>query len=392
MTERPFASGAPKLEVVQAGDAHAAEIAEFIRQIWDAGATPESVATARREGAARNVAEPGVPPPTWIALQAGRVLGYVTTIPVRLWDGQRDWPAYWIKGLMVLPEFRSGPIGYLVLKAAVARLPRTGALAVAPPARRLFEALGYTDLGAIPNWIRPVAPGRVLQRLDLAGLGLSSLPRWAPGALRFAQRTGLAAAAGWVGGLVLRGTAAGLRLRAAGQEAAPFNPALSGDELDGLWRAARDRFPAAVVRDSSYLLHRYPVSPQSPYTWQSTRRRGVLTGVAIMRRPRLDGDERLKGIRVATLADLLYPPDSPASGLALLGAAEAAARGFGADAILATTSAPALAALFRRQCYVPLAGNVHLLLRDVAGEGQGFGQRMMDWWLTRGDGQADEVF
>ena len=111
-------AGGSRLEVIRADDANAAQIAEFIQLVWDGTATPESVVAARAEGAKRNTVEPGVAPPTYIALQAGRVLGYVTSIPIRLWDGERDWGAYWIKGLMVHPEFRNGPIGYLLLKAA----------------------------------------------------------------------------------------------------------------------------------------------------------------------------------------------------------------------------------------------------------------------------------
>ena len=82
--------GTSALEVLESDDRHAPEIAEFIRTIWNPAATPESVIRSRAEEAARNRAEPGVPPPTFIALQGGRVLGYVTSIPVRLWDGRRD--------------------------------------------------------------------------------------------------------------------------------------------------------------------------------------------------------------------------------------------------------------------------------------------------------------
>jgi hypothetical protein len=391
VTGRP-AGGAPRLEVLRAEDRHAAEIADFIRQIWDPRATAEAVVAARQQEAARNVAEPGVAPPTWIALQAGRVLGYVTTIPIRLWAGERDWPAYWIKGLMVLPECRGGPVGYLVLKAAVASLPRTGALAVAPPALRLFAALGYTDLGPVPNWIRPIAPHRILRRLDTASLGLSQLPRWAPRAVRLAQTTGLGAVAGWAGGVALRAAAGALRLPGTGLAAGPFEPAASVEELEPLWLAARRGFPTGVVRDARYLVHRYGAGKDGPYLWQSVRDRDTLAGVAILRRPRTEGDERLKGIRVAALADILYPTDRPAVGLALLGAVERAARAVAADAILASCSAPGLQSALRRQCYLPLSGNVHLLLRDITGERTGLGTALSDWWLTRGDGLADEVF
>ena len=210
MTTQP----GPRLEVVRVDDNHAEMVAAFFREVWDEHATAASVAASRAAGAARNTAEPGLAPPTWIAIRDGRVLGYVTTLPVRLWDGAREWPAYWIKGLMVLPECRGGPIGYLVLKAAVASLPRTGALAVAPPARRLFEALGYKDFGAVPNWVRPLSPGRILRRLDPAGLGIPTCPAGATTSCVSREAQGLATAAGWAGGVALRATAAVRRLSA----------------------------------------------------------------------------------------------------------------------------------------------------------------------------------
>lgn len=388
---RPGGGSAP-LETVRVEEAHAAALAEFIRVIWNPQATAESVLASRAVEAEHNVAEPGVPPPTWITLQSGKVLGYVTTIPIRLWDGGRDWPAYWIKGLMVHPDFRNGPIGYFVLKAAIAQLPRTGALAVAPPARRLFEALGYTDLGAIQNWIRPLAPHRILRRLDLAALGLAGPPGLAGTALTVARRTGLATLLGWAGGAALRGSAAALRLGAARLNTERFTTTPAADEIELLWKTVSSAFPSGVVRDSRYLLHRYPAGTESPYLWIGARRGGVLVGVAILRRPRPDGDPRLQGVRVATLADVLHSPREPAVGLALLGAVERLARTTGADAVLATCPTPALQTLLRRQWYLPIAGNVHFLLRDVTSERSRFGGALQEWWLTRGDGSADEVF
>jgi GNAT superfamily N-acetyltransferase len=392
MTDRPAGRVAPRLEIARAEEGHAESVAEFFRQVWDPQATPESVIAARREAAALNVAEPGTPPPTWIALQQGKCLGYVTTIPVRLWDGAHEWPAYLIKGLMVLPEFRSGPIGYLVLKAAVACLPRTGALAVAAPARRLFEALGYADLGAVPNWIRPLAPHRILQRLDLARVGLPGLPRWIGPAIDWARKSGLGTAIGWAGGAALRATAAAGRLPTLGLAVDRFAPQSAADELDILWRSARGGYFSAVTRDANYLLKRYPCTSDGAYIWLAARRHDQLAGVAILRRPSAAGDERLQGIRLATLADIVYDPAHRPGGLALLGGAEGLALSIGADAIVASASAPQLASLLRRQCYLPLSGNVHFLFRDVAGDGPTFGKSLPGWWISRGDGQADEVF
>jgi len=210
--------------------------------------------------------------------------------------------------------------------------------------------------------------------------------------MRLARATGLATVVGWVGGSALRAIAATSRLPGMGLRATEATPLPTGRELDDLWELARPGFPSGVVRDASYLLERYPVSGSSPYEWVLVRRRGTLAGAAILRRPRADGDPRLRGIRVATLVDLVFPPADRSAGLALLGGVERNARRLGAEAILATSSARVLAPLLRRQCYVPLPGNVHLLYRDASGAGVHVAGNLSEWWLTRGDGNSDEVF
>ena len=391
MTTSP--TGRSRLEIVPAEDRHAAEIADFLQATWSPEATPESVVRSRAAAASRNLAEPGAPPPTWIAIQDGRVLGFVTTIPVRFWHGETSLPAYWIKGLMVLPEYRQGPIGYAVLKAAVAALPRTGSLAVAAPARRLFTALGYTDLGAVSNWIRPLAAHRILANLDPERLGIESLPRWTGPAIRVARATGMAAAGGWAGGLALRTAPAALRVQGAGRAARAGDPPPIAPEVGSLWEATRSEFPLGVVRNSAYLLPRYPGGAGAPYRWLAVRnRRGVLCGIATVRQPRESGDGRLQGIRVATLSDLLFRADDTGAGLTLLGAVERAARDLGADALLASSTVAGVTRLLRRQVYFPLAGNVHLLVRDVTAESRLTGSALAQWWVRRGDGWSDEVF
>lgn len=392
MTRTNPRSDPSRLVVVRADDSHAGAIAEFIRQVWTPSASTDSVTRARAESAASNVAEPGVAPPTWIAIKEAKVLGYVTTIPILLWDGHQNWPAYWIKGLMVLPEFRNGPIGHAVMKAAAAGLPRSGGLAVALPARRLFSALGYTDLGAVANWIQPVAGGRILQRLDLRTSGLEAIPGWSRAVVRFAQATGLATVVGSLGGALCRAAASLLRLPATRFASNGTMSPPAAHELEALWESCRRGFPSAVVRDARYLTERYAPDPVGPYLWLTAHARGELVAVAVLRRPREEGDPRLRGIRVATLVDILYPQDSPAAGLALLGAANRAARELHADAILATASCPALGRLLGRQCYLRMNGNVHFLFRDASDGAAAFGPNLTDWWITRGDGNSDEVF
>ena len=382
---------AGRLEIVRAEDSHAEALAAFIRVVWNPAATATSVLAARAVGAQHNVAEPGVAPPTWIALRGGQVLGYVTTLSARFWDGTRDWPGYWIKGLMVLPEFQSGPIGYHVLKAAADALPLSGGLAVAPAARRLFTALGYKDLGAIDNWLRPLRPARIVQRVDVAQLGLSRMPSWMPTLVKVARATGLGAVAGLSAGWTLRLTAAARRAGTGGFSSEILDPAQHGDEVAMLWQRCAPALPSAVVRNPAYLLPRYPPAPDGHYHWVGVRRGESLAGLAIVRAPRDASDSRLRGIRVATLSDLLIDPANMMAGLAVLGAVERTARKLDADALLASSSSLSAVRLMRRQWYVPLGGTIHLLLRASGESGAAFGPTVRDWWIQRGDGGSDDA-
>jgi GNAT superfamily N-acetyltransferase len=386
VSERPG-----KLEIVRADDTHAEALAAFIREVWNPAATATSVLAARASAARDNVAEPGVAPPTWIALRDGRILGYVTTLSARFSNGTRDWPGYWIKGLMVLPEFQGGPIGYHVLKAAAASLPLSGGLAVAPAARRLFTALGYADCGAIDNWLRPLRPARIVQRVDVSRLGLSRMPSWMPKLVNVARATGLGAAAGWSAGWALRSTGGIRRAGAVGLSSEVLDPTRHAQDVDALWQRCSAGLGSAVVRNSAYFVPRYPTGPDAHYRWVGVRRGDSLAGVAIVRTPRDASDERLRGIRVATLSDLLFDPADANAGLALLGAVERTARQFEADALLASSSSMPAVRLLRRQWYVPLGGSIHLLFRSSGESAPQFGKTVADWWLQRGDGGSDDA-
>jgi hypothetical protein len=392
-------TAAAGIQVMLATEEHAEAIAAFYRQVWSPNATAESFVASQRNGAAENVAEPGVAPPVAIVLEGHRVIGYCGTVPQRLWDGVAEHPAYWVKGLMVLPEYRRGPVGYLVWKKMAEQLTRATMMIVTPAARRLFSAFGYTDLGAVTNFVRLLRPGHVAQRLDLAALGLG-LPRWVTAGWRLAQRTRLAGVAAAGAGVVIDCVAAATRAGARCATACSGEPP-SRDELDGLWRSVRGEIAASQVRDGVYLRWRFGASGSAPalgpegdesrYAFITAREGTRLVGIAVVLRPRAVSDSRLGDVQVATISDIVYAPARGAVGLALLAGAERAARAEGADAILCSASHRALVRLLRRQTYLPLSGNVHFFHRDATPAAR-WPRDLASWWLTRGDGGADEVF
>lgn|GEM_PF-1360327 len=389
----------PRIVTALATEEHASAVAAFYREVWNPAATTESVVAATRRSAARNVAAPGEPTPTALVLAGNRVVGYCGSIPQRLWDGVRERPAYWVKGLMVLPEYRNGPIGYLVVKELSRHLECSTILTVAPAARRLFSALGYTDLGAVPNWTRPLRPSVMVEQLDFDALGLNRLPNWVSAGVSVGRRTGIAGLTAKLAGLGLDVATGLARLPTAHLDTTGLG-APSRVELDELWITARENLKASPLRDGTYMDSRFGNGGEqgeaeenagNPYTFVTTRDRGRLVGVAVVRRPRATSDARLKGIRVATVSELVFPIDRPDAGLATLGAIERMARAAGADALTCMSSHPILCGLLRRQGYLRLTGNVHFFLRDVSGSDR-LRTDLGAWWLARGDGESDTSF
>lgn len=390
---QPTASGAPpvhkpRIEVIRVGEEHAEALAEFFRAVWSPESTANAIRANRAHAAAVNPVQPGADVPAFAFLSDGRVLGYIGTIPARLWNGVDEHEAHWLQGFMVLPEFRGGPVGHAVLKEAIRQLGLIAAMVVALPPRRLFTALGFHDAGPIRNYLTLIRPTRVLRALDLDALGVGGIPGWARRVLGLAQRTGLATVAGAVA-VAAMGLWRATRGRPGRLADTREMPSLA--DLDALWREARVGLGAAPVRDGAYMHWRYGGSEIGTYVVVAVRDGHALVGMAAIRRPREEGDPRLRGIRVATLADVLYVPGRRDAALATLAAAERVASSLGADALLCTASHPAITTLLPRRAYVRFSGNVHFLIRDPR-DAHRMSRELTDWWLTRGDASSDEVF
>ena len=368
--------------VVRVDESHASALAAFYREVWDANATIDNVLAARRESARQNLHGAGVDLPTFVFFDKDRIVGHITTIPVHVWSQQRTTAAHWLKGLMVLPEYRNGPVGYMVVRQAIQELGCALAAAVAPEARRLFEAVGFKDVGVIANRIKIIEYGNVLRGLANADAS-DALPNRVRSTLK-------RAAAPRVNALMASAAAVtlGTGTRAFGYSPTPgwVLTELDPGQLEQLWDNARAGMTSAVARTPAYLSTRY--GRHTPYRWIGVIRNGRLAGFGAIKPPSTNGDPRLNGVRVATLAELVFNPRDTQCGLALLQTAEQVAAGLGADALLCSASHKALLSLLNRRAYLPYPGNIHLLARE--GANVTFGS-IEQWWLTRGDSAADEV-
>ena len=374
----------PKLQVLDGAEVPAEALAAFFREVWDQRATAESVSRGRREAAISNLAEPGVEVPTAVVLVDDRVVGYCSTLPIEIWDGRAGQPGYWVKGLMVLPEYRNGPIGYLVLKALVGRLPRSAALTVAPASLRLMEALGYANLGTLPNYAYVLRPGRLASKAPTAWLE-QRFPDAFASAVRWAQRSGLLAVSGTAIGLGICAITGVYALPQLGLSVSHSDQLPPPDDLDRLWLDVRCSRWSRVVRNARYLNHRYC---QDRYHFVTVKDRGVLRALAVLRAPREQTDDRVRGVSLGTLSDLVVRRGDWRAATAATRGATALARQLGGDALLASTSSRWIGRLLVSQAWLPLPGNLRFLVRD-RDAAHPWPTDLGQWWLMRGDGESD---
>jgi hypothetical protein len=140
-----------------------------------------------------------------------------------------------------------------------------------------------------------------------------------------------------------------------------------------------------VVRNARYLHHRYD---RDRYRFVTVRERGILRALAIVRAPRPQSDDRVSGLSLGALSDLVVRQrDSRAAIVATRGAA-ALTRQLGGDGILASTPSRWIGRLLVSQAWLPVPGNLCFLVRET-NPAQAWPTGLGQWWLMRGDGESD---
>lgn len=377
-----------RLVIVPLRDEHIEMLAEFYRVAWRSTASADDVALSRNRAAINNQSEPGVPLPAAVAIQGGQIIGYCGTLAVRFWKGGRAYPAYWAKGLMVLPEFQNGPVGFMLLKELTKCSPLIGAFTVNPAASRLFGALGYKDLGLLPNRVKPISVAGALSHLNFSSINSKRLSPRSRRFLSLMQQTRLPQFVGAGIDVILRK----LMPRTDGALKSDTQVRVTESEIDALWREVAAQWDVGSVRDAIALMTRYGDGLSNPhYRYVTVRRLGELVAVAVLKVPRAEGDGRLAGVRVACVSDLLMSPIDFKGRAKVLAAVEECARELGADALWCSASAEGLNATLKRRGYLSVPSTVHFFLRALSADGS-WEQPVTSWWLTRGDSEADSNF
>lgn len=382
---------AEPLKARRLGATDADAIAEFMRAAgWEANATPESVRGWLRTAAAQNPFEPGADSPVVGVFIGARLVACLTSIPTRFWNGKELVAAHWLKGFWVLDEYRDGLIGYLLLKEMLKNVGVAASMPAGLAARQLSVALGMADMGSVRNYIEPLRIARILRRLDSRLLKLNGVSEAALVILKLARIPPVAYAAQTLITLFFK------TLRLPGAVTARHLTTQLGDRLpsesalDSLWVRAQRAPACRATRSGAYLRWRYERSGSSRYWFASSWRATELVALAVLQHPERLDDDRLAGLGVGSVVDLVLDPDCAGALSSVLGAARRWARSANYDALLLTMSYRALRTPLLGAGYVPMPGNIHLMFRDPGGR-DGLSRSLDAWILTRGDAWSDHL-
>jgi hypothetical protein len=369
-TATRMARGIYAVRLYEPGMADACE--RFVRRVW-----PKDGDAVRASGDASQ-------PPRVLFLKEQEVIGHVATMPVRLAVGGRQLDAAWAVGLVVLPEYRNGPVAPLLVKKLNEAVDIALTLHVEEAALRVFKGVGWHHLGVIPQYVR-VLNARAFVR-TFARRGRQFLPDrgaklWAvlphvsapvAGFVRLAF-TGLAAA-----GVVSRRRAAGVSV----VEERAFDPGYTE-----LAERVKHKLGVWVIRDEEYLATRYG-RRMAAYRLLACRRQGRLLGYAVVKLKEFVNDPRMGDTRMGTLVDSVFDPDEPEILDALLAGVVRLSRRERVDVVFCTASLRMLGRHLKRHAFVTMPGTLNAAMHDRTGV-LGAPRPLDQWHLMRGDSDAD---
>ncbi|MBI5672215.1 MAG: hypothetical protein HZC50_02880, partial [Nitrospirae bacterium] len=289
---------------------------EFCRVIWP-GSSRE-IAPGQTTPASQANTGPASPPdaPTFVFLKDEKIVGHVTTIPVRLSIPSGVKAAHWIVGFMVLPEYRSGYLRVMNARGVLENIQPSTMEAVSAGGRNSF--------------VRPYLKSRLVRLVGSAGLALG-------------QRL-------WLG---MNCLARPKPIQADLQWEEAFD-----DSYTHLWQSMAGQLGAALVRDRAALESRYGRKIEG-YRLLTCRRDEKLLGYCIVKFKQFLNDRRMGDMKLGTIVDCLYDPRESSVLHGLVAHVAQWARQEGVDALLCTASLKSLGQGLLRNGFFKIPGNLN---------------------------------
>lgn len=373
------------------GEHLASAFHEFCRVIWP-GTSRESVSPQGIPDSRPDTGQPSPPDaPTFVFLKDEKIVGHVTTIPVQLSIPSGVKAAHWVVGFMVLPEYRNGLVGPLLIKKVNRELDCAMSLHVELPVLRILTGLKWVHKGMLPQYLRVMNAGGVVgniqpstvEAVTAGGKGFFLRPYLSSRFVRWIGSAGLALGQRLWWGMNCLARSKPIQADLQWEEA--FD-----DSYTLLWQSVAGQFGAALVRDRAALESRYGGKIER-YRLLTCRRNGKLLGYCIVKLKQFANDRRMGNIKLGTIVDCLYDSRGPFVLHGLVAHVAQWARQEGVDALLCTASLTSLRQGLLRNGFFRIPGNLNFAYHSRSPSE--LEKISLDaWHLMRGDSDADQNF
>jgi len=332
-------------------------------------------------------------PPTFLFLKDNEVIGHITTLPVRLLVNTRLSSAHWVVGFMVLPEYRNGPIGPLLIKKVNQTLDLAMTLHVEESALKIFKGLGWRHLGMIPQYVYILNPHRLLRNVQIGRMAFLRKYSVAWSSLlelivTYRLTRFLLAS---LSALVFRAFSLGTALlRPTGRMGKVMEEEEFDATYDALWERVRDKFDALIVRDRAYLESRFGKQIKN-YRLLACRDKGNLLGYCILKIKPFLNDSGMGNTKMGSIIDCLFDPEDLKGLQPLLDSAIKLFRRERVDVAFCSASHSQIQKLLSLNGFMMVPGNLHFAYYTKTGK---FHENLClaSWHLMRGDSDADQNF
>lgn len=371
------------------GDHLAAAYQEFCRTVWPS--STRDLSASLSSGAIVPPSD-GSAAPIFLFMKNDKVVGHVASVPVRLSMSSGVLPAHWIVGFMVLPEFRSGLVGPLIIKEVNRVLDCAMSLHVEPPVLRILTGLKWVHKGVLPQYLCVLRARSVLDNLQPSVAEAVHSQKNRSSLLRTLLRNSSIRGIG-SGSLALGQSiwsAVTIPARHSPMKAEVCREETFDDSYTDLWQSVSGQFGASLVRDTMALQARYGPKMKS-YQLLACRRGKTLLGYCILKMKQFSQDARMGNMHVGTIVDCLYDPRQPATLQALFNEALRWFRQEDTHVVLCTASLTSIRQVLVRNGFFKIPGNLNFAYHSRSSTEIGT-IPLEAWHLMRGDSDADQNF
>jgi hypothetical protein len=305
----------------------------------------------------------GHAPQVWLYRDAGRIVGQMGAIAVRLKMGDRYRDTAWLVDTMILESHRAQAPGSRMMMQSHEDMPFSLSLGQSPEMRQIQDRLGWKQVAPLQIAQLLIRPENVLK----SKLGT-------PGA--------------WAAGLGLRASAV---LRDAFRDKSQMD-AREVHRFDGrhdaLWNVMARDLTCAVVRDASFLNWKYVDQPGQQFIRLELVEGGDVRGVVVLS---LREPDSVYAYRRAFLVDIVGPLREEGVMQRLLDLAVSAAAERGADSMVCMHLHASLTRALKTSGF-RLRQPTRYLLVDTGGLSAtetALVTAAGNWYLTQGDSDID---